>query len=50
MLSLDAFVWFLLGLQFGCLIASMVKGINPWEVLGGFAIWGCIPILILNML
>ena len=50
MLPLDIFIWFLVGVQFGCLVISMIKGVNPWEVLGGFAIWGVIPVLILNML
>lgn len=41
---------FLLGFQFGllvvqigCLLYSIHKNKPPLEVAGGFAIWGCIP-------
>ncbi|QDH46851.1 hypothetical protein LAh8_141 [Aeromonas phage LAh_8] len=43
-------IWALVILQLGCLIYALVKGKNPWEVLGGFSIWGVIPVLILDMI
>ncbi|QDH46621.1 hypothetical protein LAh6_99 [Aeromonas phage LAh_6] len=43
-------IWALVVIQFGCLIYALVKNKNPWEVLGGFSIWGVIPVIILNMI
>lgn len=39
----------LLTVQVGALIYSISNKISPFEVLGGVALWGSVPILLLNI-
>ena len=47
---LSMIIWLLLGLQIGCLVYAIAKKENPWDVLYGFSIWGCAPIIVLQLI
>ena len=47
MVSLLCLQWGLLIVQISCVVYAMRKGKSPFDVLCGFGVWGCIPVIIL---
>ena len=49
MITLLCLQWALLIVQISCVVYAMRKDKSPFDVLCGFGVWGCIPVIILML-